>query len=72
LYDVSYAVHELPHGYIGSAFEDAKKLDEVESLLAGLSTAEATTFGAELKALREKVASYIALIGSGPKDTSKP
>jgi len=62
--EVGYAVHELPHGYIGSPFEDTKKLDEVESLLAGLPATEAITFGRPLTALREKVRSYMALIGT--------
>jgi hypothetical protein len=65
LYEVGYAVHELPHGYIGSPFEDTKKLDEVESLLAGLPAAEKPTFEGPLTALREKVQSYMASIGTG-------
>jgi len=65
--EVAYATHELPSGYIGSAQDDIKTLDEVASLLTGSSLEETVvrSFGERLSGLRRVVQSYVSFLKSG-------
>jgi hypothetical protein len=40
IWQLEYAVHELPYGYIGNSDDDARMLDEANGVAAGLKDQE--------------------------------
>ena len=57
---VSYATHELPRGYLGSALEDLDVLHRVEVLLTGMSSdSDRTVYAAEVAELKALIHEYL-------------
>jgi hypothetical protein len=60
LSQVSYATHELPVGYLGSALKDLDVLHRVEALLTGISSdSDRTVYAAEVAEQKALIHEYL-------------
>lgn len=70
LADVSYGVHELPWGYLGSPNDDLTTLNRAEELASGLvDTKTAEPLRNRIGELREIVLNYVDYKASGAAET---